>query len=116
MRRRGERGQAMVLAALMITVLIGFVVFFVGLGGGLPNLGGTYQVRALLPTAGSLTPGARVTMAGSRVGSVTAVARRGSGAVVSMTIDDSPAGIPSFIPRNNSPNWQTPIAKPYPAM
>ena len=30
-----------------------------------------------------------------------------------MTSDDSPAGIPSLIPRKSSPNWQTPIAKPY---
>ena len=29
-----------------------------------------------------------------------------------ITSDDSPAGIPSFMPRNSSPNWNTPIAKP----
>ena len=26
--------------------------------------------------------------------------------------DANPAGIPSFMPRNRSPNWQTPMAKP----
>ncbi len=29
-----------------------------------------------------------------------------------MTSDESPAGMPSFMPRNRSPNWHTPIAKP----
>src|SRR6266542_6424560 len=30
-----------------------------------------------------------------------------------ITSDESPAGMPSFMPRKSSPNWQTPIAKPY---
>ncbi len=30
-----------------------------------------------------------------------------------ITSDDSPAGIPSFMPRNSRPNWNTPIASPY---
>ena len=30
-----------------------------------------------------------------------------------ITSDDSPAGMPSLMPRNSRPNWQTPIAKPY---
>lgn len=76
-------------ALVFIALAIGFVLFFVGLGGGLPSLGSDYHVRALLPTAGSLTPGARVTMAGSRVGTVTSVQRQGTGALVSMTLDDS---------------------------
>ena len=29
-----------------------------------------------------------------------------------MTSDDSPAGMPSFMPRNSRPNWQTPMATP----
>ena len=29
-----------------------------------------------------------------------------------ITSDDSPAGMPSFIPRNSRPNWHTPMAKP----
>ncbi len=29
-----------------------------------------------------------------------------------MTSDDSPAGMPSFMPMNSRPNWTTPIAKP----
>ena len=76
-------------ALVFIALAVGFVLFFVGLGGGLPSLGSRYEVRALLPTAGSLTPGARVTMAGSRVGAVTSVQRQGTAALVSMTLDDS---------------------------
>ena len=30
-----------------------------------------------------------------------------------ITIDDSPAAMPSFMPRNSRPNWSTPIATPY---
>ena len=30
-----------------------------------------------------------------------------------ITIDDSPAGMPSFMPRNSRPNWKTPMARPY---
>ena len=29
-----------------------------------------------------------------------------------MTSDDSPAGMPSFMPRNSRPNWHTPMATP----
>lgn len=72
-----------------VALALGFTVYFVGLGGGLTSLGSTYKVSALLPTAGSLTPGARVTMAGYRVGAVTSIQREGTGALVGMEIDDS---------------------------
>ena len=29
-----------------------------------------------------------------------------------ITSDESPAAIPSFMPRNSRPNWNTPIARP----
>jgi hypothetical protein len=29
-----------------------------------------------------------------------------------ITTDDSPAGMPSAMPRNSSPNWKTPMASP----
>jgi virulence factor Mce-like protein len=51
-------------------------------------LGGGYTLRALLPTAGSLTPGARVTVGGYRVGSVTAIQRDGTGALVTIVVSD----------------------------
>jgi phospholipid/cholesterol/gamma-HCH transport system substrate-binding protein len=71
-----------------VTLAIAATVFWVGLGGGLPSFGKTYYVRALMPTAGSLTPGARVTMAGYQVGTITSVQRDGTGALVGMEIDD----------------------------
>jgi phospholipid/cholesterol/gamma-HCH transport system substrate-binding protein len=72
-----------------VALAIGATLFWVGLGGGLPSLGKTYEVRALMPTAGSLTPGARVTMAGYQVGTISSVQRDGNGALVGMEIDDS---------------------------
>jgi phospholipid/cholesterol/gamma-HCH transport system substrate-binding protein len=73
---------------VFVSLAIAFTLYWVGLGGGLPSFGSSYQISALMPTAGSLTEGARVTMAGYRVGSVTGVQRDGAGALVSMEIDD----------------------------
>jgi virulence factor Mce-like protein len=87
-RETKQRGHAATFVAF-VAAAVGFVLLFVGLGGGLPSFGKTYEVRALMPTAGSLTPGARVTMAGARVGAVTSIQRQGSGAIVAMEIDDS---------------------------
>jgi phospholipid/cholesterol/gamma-HCH transport system substrate-binding protein len=72
-----------------IALAIAFTLFWVGLGGGLPSLGSAYRVRTLMPTAGSLTPGARVTMAGYQVGTVTSIQRDGTGALVGMQLDDN---------------------------
>jgi virulence factor Mce-like protein len=78
-----------VIVVAFVTLAIAATLFWVGLGGGLPSLGKTYDVRALMPTAGSLTPGARVTMAGYQVGTISSVQRDGTGALVGMEIDDS---------------------------
>jgi virulence factor Mce-like protein len=85
--KTGYRGHVATFAGA-IALALGFLVWYLGLGGGLPSLHKTYRVQALMPTAGSLTAGARVTMAGAKVGRVTAVRRQGMGALVSMQIDD----------------------------
>jgi virulence factor Mce-like protein len=73
---------------VFIALGAGFALFWIALGGGLPSFATTYRVGALLPTAGSLTPGARVTMAGYQVGQVTGIERDGAGALVTMEITD----------------------------
>jgi phospholipid/cholesterol/gamma-HCH transport system substrate-binding protein len=90
----------------------GFTLFWIALGGGLPSFGGNYQVRALLPTAGSLTPGARVTMAGYQVGKVTGIERDGAGALVSMEISD---GRVTPLPRDSrvALRERTPVGENY---
>jgi phospholipid/cholesterol/gamma-HCH transport system substrate-binding protein len=84
---REYRGHV-VTFVIAVVMALGFLLFYLNLGGGLPSFGSTYQVQALFPTAGSLTGGARVTMAGVKVGTVTAVRRDGIGALVTMQIDD----------------------------
>jgi phospholipid/cholesterol/gamma-HCH transport system substrate-binding protein len=90
----------------------GLLLFYLGIGGGLPSLHKTYHVRALLPTSGSLTQGARVTMAGARVGRIASVSRRGLGALVDMQIDD---GRVTPIPRDSRVllRDRTPVGESY---
>ncbi|MGE4425391.1 MAG: MlaD family protein [Solirubrobacteraceae bacterium] len=66
----------------------GLMLWFMDLGGGLPSMRQTQQVKALLPTAGGMVRGARVTMAGVAVGRVTAVRARGTGAEVDLELND----------------------------
>jgi phospholipid/cholesterol/gamma-HCH transport system substrate-binding protein len=86
-RPPGYRRQAAT-AFGFVALAVAFTLYFVGLGGGLPSLGSTYSLKALLPTAGSLTPGARVTVAGYQVGSVTSIERDGNAAIVGMEVSD----------------------------
>jgi phospholipid/cholesterol/gamma-HCH transport system substrate-binding protein len=88
MRSAGGFRRDLATAFGFVALAVAFTLYFVGLGGGLPSLGSTYSLRALLPTAGSLTPGARVTVAGYQVGSVTSIERDGNGALVGMEISD----------------------------
>jgi phospholipid/cholesterol/gamma-HCH transport system substrate-binding protein len=66
-----------------------FFVWSLELGHGLPSSGGSYRVQALLPTAGTLAPGARVTMAGVQVGRVSSVQRDGLAALIGITLSDA---------------------------
>ena len=69
--------------------VIASVLVFLALSGSLPRVGGeSYRIRTVLPTAGALTPGAQVTMAGAKVGTVSDVKRHGLGALVELEIDD----------------------------
>jgi len=72
----GYRGHVATFVAA-VAFAIGAFVFFLGLGGGLPSTHDSYRVNALLPGSGSLTAGARVTMAGAKVGKVVSVRRQG---------------------------------------
>jgi virulence factor Mce-like protein len=98
--------------AAFVAVAFGFLAWFVGLGGGLPSFGETYEVRAVVPTAASLAPGARVTMAGVAVGSVTDVQRRGLGALVHIEVDDDAV---TPIPRDSRlrVRQRTPVGENY---
>lgn len=83
----GYRGHA----AAALALVVGALAFFLGclyLGGGLPHFGKTYEVDAILPTVGSLTPGSRVTMSGVEVGRIRSVSRDGMGARVRLEITD----------------------------
>lgn len=83
----GYRGHA----AAALALLVGAVAFFAGclyLGGGLPSFGKKYEIDAILPTVGSLTPGSRVTMSGAEVGRIKSVERDGLGARVRLELTD----------------------------
>ncbi|WP_354700107.1 hypothetical protein DSM112329_00370 [Paraconexibacter sp. AEG42_29] len=85
--RHGARGHYLTVAFFAaFTIFCLFVLF--KLSGAL-SLGDTYKVKAVVPQAGSLTQGTSVTMAGARVGTVTAVHRRGVGALVDIRIDNA---------------------------
>jgi phospholipid/cholesterol/gamma-HCH transport system substrate-binding protein len=88
MTRTGRYPGHIATVLVFIALAAGLTLFWIGLGGGLPSLGSTYRVQALMPTAGSLTPGARVTMAGFQVGTITSIQRDGNGALVGMEIDE----------------------------
>ena len=78
------------LAVVVAAVVLGLATLF-GLayaGGGL-RFGSSYQIKALMPTAGALAPNARVTMAGADVGRVASIKQQGLGALVALTIDNS---------------------------
>jgi phospholipid/cholesterol/gamma-HCH transport system substrate-binding protein len=85
------RGPAPGFRGHLLTAIIGcagglavFLLFFVG-GGGV-DLKSKYKVHALLPTVGALAPGARVTMAGAKVGRVGPIKRHGIGTEVELDI------------------------------
>ncbi|MCW3010708.1 MAG: Virulence factor Mce family protein [Solirubrobacterales bacterium] len=73
----------------LVTVAVAIVVGLIYLGGGMPRVGETYRVRALVPTAATLATGSRVTMSGAAVGTVKKVERQGLGAVIDMEITDA---------------------------
>lgn len=83
----GYRGHVVAAYALLAGALI---VFFgcLYVGGGLPRIGKTYEINAVLPSVATLTPGSRVTMSGAEVGRVKAVERDGMGARVRLEITD----------------------------
>src|SRR3954447_6619272 len=83
----GYRGHVVTFVAA-VAFAVGAFLYFLGLGGGLPSTHDSYRVNALLPGSGTLTAGARVTMAGAKVGKVVSVRRQGLAALVSMELDD----------------------------
>jgi phospholipid/cholesterol/gamma-HCH transport system substrate-binding protein len=86
LERRSIRGHVATIA-LFATVAVAVLIALFKLSGAL-STGKTYEVKALVPQAGSLSQGVSVTMAGARVGTVQSVHRRGVGALVDIRIDD----------------------------
>ncbi|HYF24391.1 MAG TPA: MlaD family protein [Baekduia sp.] len=87
MRHGHLRSHALTVAVFTV-IAAGMLLALFRFSGAL-SLGGSYDVQAVVPQAGSLTTGTSVTMAGARVGTVTGVARRGVGALVKVRIDDA---------------------------
>lgn len=75
------------LVAVTVVIALAFVAWLLHLGGVSPLRDG-FSFRTALPTAGALTPGARVTMAGVEVGKVESVELHGVGAIAGLTITD----------------------------
>jgi len=80
------RGHVAVLVAFAVMAVVVLFMLF-RLSGSL-SLDGSYEIKAIVPQAGTLTQGTSVTMAGARVGTVKAVHRRGVGALVDIRIDE----------------------------
>ncbi len=72
---------------VFVAIAAGMLIALLRLSGAL-SFGGTYNVKAIVPSAGSLAEGSSVTMAGTRVGTVKDVERRGVGALVNIRLDD----------------------------
>lgn len=77
-----------VVSVALVCLSTAWLVYLLGLGGGLPALGDPYRLKVVTPNAASLASNARVTMAGADVGKVTSVRRRGLGAVIEVRLDD----------------------------
>lgn len=87
MKRMNARTGHIATAIAAIAFALGSTVWWIGFSGGL-NPKSDYEVRAVLPTASSLAPRARVTMAGATVGAVSEVKQKGTGSVVELAIQD----------------------------
>lgn len=88
--RNGFLGHSLTLAAFLAAFVAwcGFILYQAGV---LPSFSDSYTVNADVPTAGLLTPGARVTVAGVGVGSVKKIERAsstGGGAMLTLRFDD----------------------------
>ncbi|MCW3039309.1 MAG: Virulence factor Mce family protein [Solirubrobacterales bacterium] len=110
LERRSIR-SSLVTVALFGLVALAVMLALFKLSGSL-STGHTYEVKALVPQAGSLSQGVSVTMAGARVGTVQGVHRRGVGALVDIRIDD-PAVQP--LPKDSTARLavRTPLGENY---
>jgi len=89
MRRKKIPSRAnLLIAAALITIPSGFMVFQFWLAGGLSGVSDSYEIKAVVPTSGGLASNARVTMAGAEVGKTAGVEIRGSRAIVTLRIKD----------------------------
>lgn len=73
---------------ITVGVALTVTIWLAAINGLLPS-GSSYTVNGILPTAASLAPGSRVTMAGVPVGNVGSVKRVGLAAEVTLNITDS---------------------------
>lgn len=109
-KKSGYPKQLLVVAAAF-ALAIGGSIGFLSLGGAL-HRGESQEVRALVPSAALLAPGARVTMAGAEVGEVKKVERRGSAALVTMNVTDERV-LPVPSDSRASVRQRTPIGENY---
>jgi phospholipid/cholesterol/gamma-HCH transport system substrate-binding protein len=92
---QAPKRSAIAIAVLFALSCIGLIVFvWTEFGGTIPFAAQGYEVHALFPQTGLLTPGADVRIAGVNVGRVLSVTSRGSESEVNMEIDQRFAPIP----------------------
>src|SRR5919108_1997388 len=84
-------GKHVATVVAFFAVFAAFIVVVLTKSGAVPTPGTTYKVRAIVPSASLLTPGARVTTAGAKVGIVKKVERAsdiGPGAKITLELTD----------------------------
>jgi virulence factor Mce-like protein len=90
MIKHKARRRNLITFTAILAVMVAFLWWLLSLSGGAPRPGQeSYHASAVLPDAGAqLVEGARVTMSGVQVGTVTDVERRGAGAVIGMKLTE----------------------------
>src|SRR5437870_3310331 len=84
-------GKHVATVVVFFAVFVAFIVMVLTKSGAVPTPGSKYKVQAIVPSASLLTPGARVAVAGAKVGIVKKVERAGDvgpGAKITLELTD----------------------------